>query len=68
MSQIDAAGVGYKMGNELTHMDIKTAADLRRISQDNAEVWGAHRRVPVFGMQGSSQLPCHHVGLHLLVE
>ena len=34
MSQIDAAGVGYKMGNELTHMDIKTAADLRRISQE----------------------------------
>ncbi|KAL0021711.1 hypothetical protein WJX79_005570 [Trebouxia sp. C0005] len=27
-------GVGYKMGNELTHMDIKTAADLRRISQE----------------------------------
>ena len=34
MSQVNAAGVGYKMGNELTHMDIKTAADLRRISQE----------------------------------
>ena len=34
MLQVDAAGVGYKMGNELNHMDIKTAADLRRISQE----------------------------------
>ncbi len=34
MLQVNAAGVGYKMGNELTHMDIKTAADLRRISQE----------------------------------
>ena len=34
LSQIAAAGVGYKIGNELTHMDIKTAADLRRISQE----------------------------------
>ena len=29
-----SAGVGYKMGNELDHMGIKTAADLRQVSQD----------------------------------
>ena len=34
MLQANVAGVGYKIGNELTHMDIKTASDLRRISQE----------------------------------
>lgn len=28
------AGVGYKMGNELDRMGIKTAADLRQVSQE----------------------------------
>ncbi len=30
----ECAGVGYKMGNELTQMEVKTAADLQRISQE----------------------------------